>query len=94
MTDAEPVVKRAECPHEGCSAHGRAVVPGGVDVVATSTTNGGIEDAYDGIVYGHCPDHEFYAYYRARPDREPAGVSSDGEPADEDSREDGSMATE
>lgn len=68
MTDAEPVVKRTECPYDACDADGRAVVPGGVAVVATATTNDGTEEPYDGIVYGHCPDHEFYAFYRVRDD--------------------------
>lgn len=88
MTDAEPVVKRTDCPHEGCAADGRAVVPGGVVVVATATTNGGTGEPYDGIVYGHCPDHEFYAYYRVRDD------GDDGATADGGSGADDSAATE
>ncbi|WP_459193124.1 hypothetical protein [Halosimplex sp. J119] len=90
MTDADPVVKRTECPHDGCDAAGRAVVPGGVEVVATAVTSDGVGDPYDGIVYGHCPDHEFYAFYRVREDE---GADSGGRrPADGSGG--GSMATE
>lgn len=91
MTDAEPVVKRTDCPHGGCAARGRAVVPGGVAVVATAVTSDGVDEPYDGIVYGHCPDHEFYAFYRVRDER--AGPGGRG-PADDGSGDDGSMATE
>ncbi|MFC7141452.1 hypothetical protein ACFQMA_16635 [Halosimplex aquaticum] len=100
MTDAEPVVKRADCPYEGCSADGRVVVPGGVVVVTTATTSGGTAEPYDGIVYGHCPDHEFYAYYRAPGDGDGDGdgdaaeASSDRGPTDEGPGDDGSVATE
>ncbi|WP_415378962.1 hypothetical protein [Halosimplex sp. TS25] len=92
MTDAEPVVKRTACPYEGCSADARVVVPGGVVVVETSTTNAGIEGPYDGIVYGHCPDHEFYAYYRARGDGDATEASENRGPSDGESGGDESTA--
>lgn len=89
MTDAEPVVKRTDCPHDGCAADGQAVVPGGVEIVATAVTSDGVGESYDGIVYGHCPDHEFYAFYRVGD-----GESGSRGPADEESGADGSAATE